>query len=180
MLKKFALATAVALAAGTPVFSSSATFDDSFEVAMSDAVTAKAVKVLTEGNGACRSLPSVYQVDCYRQSFRRAGAEISRYPDYKDARKALKLVERTLNSALKEYGDKSAAPLRSGGRTYKAIKPEAVAPSAQAFKRARADAVTILLRSKGPIKVHYERIASVVGSSKLIIRSSLEALKRLI
>ncbi|KIC22318.1 MULTISPECIES: hypothetical protein [unclassified Leisingera] len=170
------LAVALALPAGA----SPSVPQGSYTIAMSDSVTAKAVKVLTSGNGTCRQLPSAYQIDCYRQFYRRAAAELSRYPDYKDGRKALKMVESTLNAALKQYRDRSAAPLRSGGQTFKAIKPEGLSPAAEAFRRARADAVTILLRSQGPIKVHYERIAAVVDSAKVIIRSGLMTLRRFI
>ena len=167
------LAPAVALAGNT----SSTT---PYRLAMSDSVTSKVVSKLEGGSSECRSVPAIYQVDCYRQSFRRAGSEISRYPDYSEARKALRQVEAVLKAALRQYGDKSNPALRKNGRAYKPIRPEGVKPANAAFERARREAATVLLRAKGPIKVHYERIAAVVGSSKLIIRSGLLKQFRLI
>lgn len=143
------------------------------QLAMSDTITSKVVLVLQEGGDECRGIPNVYQFDCYRQMFRRAGSSVSKFPDYGEARKAFRHVEKTLKAVLKQYPDKATAPLRSNGRTYKPIQPDAVKSASAAFERARAEATTILLRANGPIRIHYERIASVVGSNKLIIRSQL-------
>jgi len=143
------------------------------QIAMSDSFTSQVVLQLQEGNDECRAIPSVYQVDCYRQVFRRAGSALQKYPDYKEGRKAFRHIETTLKSVLKQYPDKATPPLRRNGRTYKPIQPDAVKSAAAAFARARAEATTILLRAQGPMKIHYERIAAVVGSNKLIIRSHL-------
>jgi hypothetical protein len=143
------------------------------QIAMSEDLTSQVVLVLQNGSNECRAVPAVYQIDCYRQTFRRAGSTVSRYPDYNDAGKALRNVEKTLKAVLKQYPDKATPPLRNNGRTYKPIQPDAVKPAAAAFERARTEATTILLRARGPLKIHYERIAAVVGSKKLIIRSQL-------
>lgn len=146
---------------------------NSYQLAFSDDFTGTIVKPLEDGILECQAIAAVYQFDCYRQSYRAAGRKMNGQKVYRDAQKALRLVETTLKSIVKKNADKSAPKLKVNGKTYKAVKPTAVKPGAAAFKQARAEAVTILLRANGQAKVHYARIANVVGSNKLIIRSDL-------
>lgn len=147
-------------------------------LAFSADFTGSVVGSLESGIAQCQAIATVYRFDCYRQNYRRTGRLMNGKPDYRSAQKALRHVEGTLNSFIKKNTDKAAPRLSVGGMTYKAVKPETVKPGAAAFDQARSEAVTILLRSPdGNARQHYERIASVVGSNKLIIRSALEVLR---
>lgn len=152
--------------------------DSPMRLAFSESFTDSIVRSLEGGIGTCQALPAVYRFDCYRQNYRATASKMNGKPDYRDAQKALRHVENTLKSILRSYGDKAAPTIRSGGLTYKPVKPDAVSTAARAFDTARAEAVTILLRSDGRARVHFERIASVVGSNKLIIRSAIDRLLR--
>jgi len=142
-----------------------------YRLAFSDGNTSAVVSVLESGIAQCQSLEAVYRFDCYRQNYRAAGSKLNGRPDYRAAQKALQQVELTLKATLRQNRDKTAPPVRLNGKTYKAVTPDAVKPGNAAFARARAEAVTVLLRADGHATVHYQRIASVVGSKKVIIRS---------
>ncbi len=148
--------------------------DADTRLAFSADFTGSVVGSLESGIAQCQAIATIYRFDCYRQNYRRARRIMNGKPDYRMAQKALRHVEATLNSFVKKNTDETAPHLSVGGKTYKAVTPEAVKPGAAAFDQARSEAVTILLRSDGRAKVHYQRIASVVGSNKLIIRSDLQ------
>lgn len=152
----------------------------STQLAMSNSFTGQVVSKLEGGISECQAIAAVYRFDCYRQNYRAVGRSLNGKPDYRDAQKALKQVENTLKAVVKQNGDKAAPPLKQNGRTYKAVRPQTVPASATAFKQARQEAVTILLRADGKAQVHYQRIASVVGSNKVIIRTDLLDMIRLV
>ncbi|MCA0871937.1 hypothetical protein LCL97_13945 [Seohaeicola saemankumensis] len=162
---------AATVMAGTPT-------DD--RIAFSSDFTGQVVGKLEGGISECQAVAAVYRFDCYRQNYRAVGRSLNGKPDYRDAQKALKRVEDTLKAVVKQNGDRGAPPLKQNGRTYKAVRPDTVAASAAAFNKARQEAVTILLRADGKAQVHYQRIASVVGSNKVIIRTDLLAVIRLV
>lgn len=141
--------------------------------AVSSAVTASVVSDLEGGVRTCQSLPQVYRFDCYRQNYGGVVDSLSGKKGYRDAQRALRGVEKTLDKVMRRNLDRSVAPVKVGGATYRAIKPEAVDPAAKKFDQARAEAVTILLRSGGETAKHYQQIAGVVGSNKLLIRSEM-------
>jgi len=143
------------------------------KIAFSSDFTGQVVGKLEGGISECQAVAAVYRFDCYRQNYRAVGRSLNGKPDYRDAQKALKTVENTLRAVVKQNGDSSAPPLKQNGRTYKAVRPDTVAASTAAFNKARQEAVTILLRADGKAQVHYQRIASVVGSNKVIIRTDL-------
>lgn len=163
------LSLVIALAAQPATAGSTPTL----QLAFSESATGRVVNVLEDGISLCQSIATVYQFDCYRQNFRKAGSKMRGKPDYSDAQNALGHVESVLKSIVKKNLDKTAPPLRINGKTYKPVKPAAVKSASASFKRARSEAVTILLRADGHSKVHYQRIANIVGSDKLIIRSDI-------
>lgn len=141
--------------------------------AFSDAHTARAVTIVRDGGAACGRLETVYQFDCFRQVFRKAGDALGNRPDYADARTALKEVERTLNDTVRRNEDRNRPAIRVDGRRVKPIRPDAVPAAKKSFEAARSSAVTKLLRADGKARLHYTRIAEVVGSTKVLIRSRL-------
>ena len=143
----------------------------SYRLAFSSASTDAVVGILEKGIAQCQVLEAAYRFDCYRQSYRSAAAKLNGKPDYRAAQQALREVEKTLKDVVGQYRDNSKPSIRVAGKTYKAVTPVGIQPGAAAFSRARAQAVTELLRADGRAKVHYQRIAAVIGSDKLIIRS---------
>jgi len=143
----------------------------SYRLAFSDGNTNTVVNILEAGISQCQALDAAYRFDCYRQNYRSAASKLNGKPDYRDAQQALRQVEKTLKAIIRQYGDKAAPTIRVAGKTYKAVAPDAIQTAATAFSRARAEAETVLLRASGHAELHYARIAAVVGSDKLIIRS---------
>ena len=145
--------------------------EDPVQLAMSEAVTGNVMSQLEGGTATCGALDAVYQFDCYRQAYRAAGSKIKGRPDYRDAAKALKTVESTLNTIVRKNADRSQPSIRVGGRTYKAIKPEAIPAATSSFRSARTQAATVLLRSDDVAALHYTRIADALNSDKVLIRT---------
>ncbi len=149
-------------------------------IAFSSGFTGQGVGKLEGGISECQAVAAVYRFDCYRQTSRAVGRSLRGKPDYRDAQKALKQVERALKAVVKQNGDSAGPPLKQNGRTYKAVQPGIVAASTAAFNKARQEAVTNLLRADGKTQVQYQRFASVVVSNKVIIRTDLLAMLRLV
>ncbi len=144
--------------------------------AFSDANTAQVVNTLKEGRVTCGRLETVYQFDCYRQVYRKAGSALQNRPDYAGARDALRDIERTLDKVVKQNRDRNKPVLNVGGMRVKPIRSETMPAAIKSFDAARSTAVTKLLRADGKAKIHYTRIADVVGSTKVLIRSRLQTL----
>lgn len=143
-------------------------------LARSDAFTGQLVARLESGITQCQALPAVYRPDCYRQNYRATGRMLNGKPDYRDAQRALKRVETALTKIMRRNTDKATPPITRNGQTFKPITEAALKPAAAAFDQARAEAVTILLRSGGAMRTHNARIAAVVGSNKVLLRAALE------
>ena len=159
--------------------SAQADYGSSAAAGLSADTTAAAVAALEGGIATCQAVPVVYRFDCYRKNYGDAARSLGGNRDYGDAEQALGKVERVLRGIVRQNRDRDAPAISVGRKRYRAIKPEAVRDSAALFERARAEAVTVLLRAKGPAQTHYARIASVVGSDKVILRSGLMRLRRL-
>ena len=82
-------------------------------------------------------------------------------------------ASRSLSSLVSQNEDKAAAPIRKGGKTYRAVKKAAVKAVAAKAAAIVTETETKLLRSasSGLRKTHYARIAQAVGSTKKILRS---------
>lgn len=158
MFRSFLIAALVLLSMGQA---------HAFSAGNTDSIVAE----LTGGEATCSRLEAVYQFDCYRQAYRSAAKKTDGRGDYRAAGKALREVEKTLKTVVRQNEDKTKAAIRVGGKTYKAIKPEAVKVGVQAFQTARNQAATKLLRSDGKAQVHYARIAQAMKSNKVLIRS---------
>jgi len=169
-MRKFFRATLIVLLALSAPFTLAGP-NGSYLLAFSDGNTNAVVTILEQGIAQCQRLDAVYRFDCYRQNYRSAGSKLKGLPDYRAAQKALQQIELMLKATIRQNRDKTAPPVKLNGKTYKAVTPEAVKPGNAAFARARSEAVTSLLRADGQAAVHYHRIASVVGSNKVIIRS---------
>ncbi|MEM7438926.1 MAG: hypothetical protein AAF393_04950 [Pseudomonadota bacterium] len=143
-------------------------------VAFGDSVTSKVTQPL-EGAGAdCRSAGSAYLASCLSAAYKKAARAAGSRPDYSDARKILNDTAKKLDALARGNADKSAPKKRGKNGRYTAVKPQAVRGVNRTALKIVQEAETKLLRSTGSSqarKVHYQRIASAVGSTKKILRS---------
>ncbi|MBB96419.1 MAG: hypothetical protein CML68_17715 [Rhodobacteraceae bacterium] len=176
----FAGALALALFASliSPASTRASTFEP-FDIASSDAITERMISELENGAEICPQVPTIYQFDCYRQAFQAAAAAVGSKPDYRDARRALSSVATDLNKIVRKEQDKTQPKIKVGNRSYKAIKSESIPASTAVFEASRDEAATVLLRSNDAASAAYTRVASVVGSSKILYRAQLQLLRRM-
>lgn len=143
-----------------------------FELAFSEGMTNSISRRLESGTAECGGLPAEYRADCMAQTYRGA-ASLATRPDYTTARTQLSRTSRSLSGLVSQNVDNTAQPIRKGGKTYRAIKKSAVRAVNSRAAAIISEAETKLLRSasSGHRKVHYQRIAQAVGSTKRIFRS---------
>lgn len=143
------------------------------QLAFSPSTTGSIVSQLDRGTAECGALPAEYRADCMSQAYRRAAGATQGRPDYGTAQSELNRTSRSLSNLVSQNADTEAAPIRKSGRTYRAVKKSAVRKVAQQAVAIITETETKLLRSSGSgqRKVHYQRIAQAVGSTKRIFRS---------
>ncbi|SFU20945.1 hypothetical protein, partial [Sedimentitalea nanhaiensis] len=138
---------------------------------LNNRTTNKVVRMLEKGLRQCQALDAAYRYDCYRQNYRDAAQQLDNNPAYAPAQKALRDVETTLQSVLRNDTDPATGSIRRRGRTFTAIQESAVPRSKAAFSAALDEARTRLLRSSSNPGDHFSRIASVLNSNKVFLRS---------
>ncbi|MCB1450580.1 MAG: hypothetical protein KDJ67_10765 [Nitratireductor sp.] len=145
----------------------------SFQMAFSDSHTSAITRRLGDAERECGALPAEYRADCLAQGFKSAASATGNRPDYTTAQSELNKASRSLSSLVSQNEDKAAAPIRKGGKTYRAVKKAAVKAVAAKAAAIVTETETKLLRSasSGLRKTHYARIAQAVGSTKKILRS---------
>lgn len=146
----------------------------------SSGVTKSVVRIINRGIKDCTSIDSVYRYDCYRLTYKLATDRITGIPAYAPAQKALAKVQSTLETIVDRNVDTTVPRKRKGLQTYKAIKPAAVASSKRQFTSALNQAETTLLRSPDSGTDHFTRIAAAVNSNKVLLRSALKLLARIL
>lgn len=141
-------------------------------LAFSASATSSIVRHLSGAVRECSALASEYAASCAAAAYKKAARSASR-PDYRDARRHLNDAARKLDRLVAQNADPAKPPIRKGGNTYKAVKTSSVAKVNAAAVKIIAETETKLLRSSGSgqRKVHYQRIAQAVGSTKVIFRS---------
>lgn len=133
--------------------------------------TNKVVRLLEKGLKQCQALDSVYRYDCYRQNYRDAARQLDGKAAYAPAQQALREVEASLQGVLRANADPAAPQVRRRGQTFSAIQESAVPRSKATFTEALNQARTRLLRSPDGSGDHFARIASVLDSNKVFLRS---------
>ena len=157
----------------SPMFVPFETESETILLAFSDGATNTIVQRISSSERECAALPSEFQADCLSQGLRGAASLASR-PDYAGARTQLSAASRQISSIVQQNADPAAAPLRQGGKTYRAVKKSAVQQVNAKAAAIVAETETKLIRAAGSSahrKTHYQRIASAVGSTKRIFRS---------
>ena len=140
---------------------------------LANATTNKVVRILRNGVAKCKKVQKIYRFDCYRDTYRSAASSLDGKPAYADARMALKSVEAALDKIMITHADPTVRRKRKALKIYRPIKPSAVPQATVDLSRALDRAETLLLRSPDRTGTHYARIAQVVNSSKVLLRSRL-------
>ena len=85
----------------------------------------------------------------------------------------LNRASRSISNVVSQNADPAAKPIKKGFKSYRAVKKSAVRSVNAKAKAVIAETATKLLRSAGSghRKVHFQRIAQAVGSTKKILRS---------
>jgi hypothetical protein len=143
------------------------------------------VTALDSSNLICDNYLPEERIDCLREQFHRIAQAVPSSSEYDDLRQALSIAASELNAVVRENADATATPTRrtvdtpKGPRTSSSrIRP--IAPERLATANAQATEVldklsTKLLRSASSSaskRVHYERAAQAINSSKVLLRSA--------
>lgn len=139
--------------------------------AASARVTNSVVRGLQKGITQCQRLDNVYRYDCYRQNYKAAAKKLKGRQAYSPAYQALKNVEATLTKVVNQNGDRRANRIRQGAQVFTPIKPAATARAKASFRAALDANHTQLLRSASTAQTHLARIAAVLDSDKVLLRS---------
>ena len=141
---------------------------------LSDSLTNEVVRRLRNDFRQCGELLNVYRYDCYSKSYRNAAIKLSGIPDYGPAHDALRLVETRIVAVIDANLDPTRPALRQGFRSFDAVTEAALPEVKRETLRAMEDAQTILLRSPSASQqTHFSRIAAVIDSNKVLLRSAL-------
>ncbi|MEZ5870848.1 MAG: hypothetical protein R3D32_03180 [Nitratireductor sp.] len=128
---------------------------------------------MRDTRGECGNLPAEYQADCLQQGLSK-GAKVLTGPENAEARREIQSAQRKIKRLVDQNVDRSKPPIRRGGKTYRAVKKQAVAKVNREARKIIAETETKLLRSasrSSARKTHYARIARAVGSTKTLLRS---------
>jgi hypothetical protein len=148
------------------------TEDELIILAFGGAATSAVTRPLNGAVAECRSVGAEYAASCAATAYKKA-ARAANKPDYRSARKELNNAAKKLERLVAKNEDKSAKKKKGKNGTYKAVKKAAVAKVNKEARKIISETETKLLRSSGSgtRKVHYQRIAKAVGSTKVIFRS---------
>lgn len=147
--------------------------------ALSDSLTDEVVRRLGNDFRECGELSNVFRYDCYSKSYRNAAIKLVGIPEYGTAHEALTLVEKRIAAVIDANLDQSRPPLRQGFRSFKAVTEAALPVVKRETLRAMEEAQTILLRSpNAQQQTHFTRIAAVIDSNKVLLRSAMLQLRQ--
>ena len=172
-LFRFTLVFMITLAAPAYPYGSSDGDANTANTALSNATTQKVVRTLTRGVRGCQKLDKVYRYDCYRQTYGLAAKQMNGMPAYAGAQKVLIDVEKVLERTIERNTDSTKPRVRRGLQRFRPIKPAAVPRAKRDFLGALNKAEKQLLRSSGPAKTHYVRIAEAINTNKVLLRSAM-------
>jgi len=152
----------------------------------SDVATDALVRDLNAASEFCRQIgESEYVVDCLGDRLAEIARRLPANGAYAESREALETAAQKLEALVRENASAALPPLRiatrslSGGgtqnRVLRAIDTANIASVTEQAVAILQEAETVLLRSAESSqrrRVHYQRIATAVGSNKLLLRST--------
>lgn len=138
----------------------------------SDAEIAEITQRMEGGFARCSAVDAAYQIDCYRRVYERASQDLKGQRLQADAQKAMRRTAVELKRLARAYADPAAPKVQVGGKTVAAIRLDALPQATAQARRILQETETYLLRGNRQAALHYQRIASVVNSSKVLLRSA--------
>lgn len=142
--------------------------------------TTQLIHVLTSGFQRCFRLEKNYRYDCYDDSYFSGARRIRDNPAYAPAEEALAEVGRKIRAIVDENVDPDMPVLRQGFATYRPIRTSALPSSKERVAVAIEEAQTVLLRTPEQNGDNFARIASALESNKVLLRSALLLIGRLL
>ncbi len=155
--------------------------DSRIILAFSDSATNATVRLIGEVERVCRSVAPEYRISCLGEGFKWVAKTMPNRPDYRAARSAISKAGSRLQAIAKQNRDR-AAPVgtTTQGREWKArkkftpVEKSKLRSANAAATAAIQETETRLLRAgenSEKRRVHYQRIAAAMGSTKRILRS---------
>lgn len=148
---------------------------------LSDAGTRSVTRLIAAVARDCEALPIDYRVDCLGQGLRWVAKQVPNHRAYRPVRSQLTRTGTKLQDLARTNQDTTRPKIgpkrRTSGqpvRTYRAVKRDRARFAVPEAKRVIDEAATSLLRSAENSKnrrVHYQRVARYLSSTKRILRS---------
>ncbi|MCP4123937.1 MAG: hypothetical protein GY751_19490 [Bacteroidetes bacterium] len=141
--------------------------------AVDEKTTRSFERAMGEANSECISLSIEYRADCLAQSFREAGSKATKKV-YDPVKNEFNTAAGNIENIVAANLDNEAPVFNEGGKTYRPIKSKNIAGVNRKVSKIVAETATRLIRSAGNSaarKVHFQRIAKAVDSTKVLLRS---------
>lgn len=139
---------------------------DYTDTAYSTVTTDRISRTLTGGALSCSRIDPDYQLDCYRQTFRRAAQQLNANAAYSDMRRILAGVEKAAERSVSQYADTAKPKLRRGIQKFRATRTASNAQARSDFSTALDAALAALQQARGSAKPHYAAIAKALESNQ--------------
>jgi len=179
-MSRFLICTSLALLLAAPL-SGPARSGEGFSgrpgwnLRLNNDTTAQIASQLKQDFRRCQGTPWVYRYDCYRRSYRTGAQALRGSREYAPITAALLLVEQRIGAAVEANLDPDQPRFREAPFVHhRAVRPEAVPVIKQVTLAAMEEATTVLLRTPdNEQKKHFQQIAAVIQSNKVLLRSAL-------
>lgn len=139
---------------------------DYTDTAFSTVTTDRISRTLTGGALSCSRIDQDYQLDCYRQTFRRAAQQLNANAAYSDMRRILVGVEKAAERSVAQYADTAKPRLRRGIQKFRATRTASNTQARTEFSSALESALAALQLARGSAKPHYAAIAKALESNQ--------------
>lgn len=155
--------------------------DGRIQLAFDNGLTNGVVSTIREVERVCASVPAEYRISCLGEGFKWAARQMPSNPDYREARAAVSKAGSRLQKIARSNADRKA-PVHStakarkwkGKKKFTAVQKAKLKTATAAASAVIKETETRLLRSAENSerrRVHYQKIATSVGSTRRILRS---------
>ncbi|MCO6186288.1 hypothetical protein [Rhizobium sp. L1K21] len=147
-------------------------------------MTGKIAKDFDATVDECGRYDEVYRIDCLRRNIELIAKSLPRGSDYREARQILLKASSALDRIVRQNADTRAPTLEKKpnanrrfkkAQRYRAVRRDRLANAMSQARAVIEEARTELLRSAENSQArlaHYQTIATAVGSTKVLLRSS--------
>ncbi|MBM7069040.1 hypothetical protein [Actibacterium sp. 188UL27-1] len=143
------------------------------------------LRAVEESSDRCSGVPDIYKLDCLRSEFERIAQDLPKTGEYAPVQKTIARAARDLSRLVRSNRDttkpravvqqSTTAPRQSSrGRSFRAVQEPKLQQTNAAARAIVDEASTRLLRSAGNSvkrRAHFQEVAQVLNSSKVLLRS---------